>query len=292
MPNRDKPSLAALLAVVLCLGACATTSENTQEEEALEAERRLSSIASALPGRYASVVDSDVASRVLVIERRSSDRAGTLALELRQSGGGSAVRRFGLTIQPSNAPLMLEGVFAPLDENGRARGSCAMTFHLREGGLVGRTDERDCRFGQEGQATGLLKEIAFDGRQLVIGDRLVRLDDGTVMSEQVLTFLPTRTYEARLGRREGDSWRVSRDVSLTPGAPPVQPLDEADMQLGVSIGLDYFRPGSDAPVMLRLSVKDADTGEAIADAWAGARANSFGITLPSLQVGVERRAQP
>lgn len=290
MPNRDRLALAALLASALCLGACATTSEPSRET--LDAERRLSSIAGALPGRYASVAGGDTASRVLVIERRASDRPDSLALELRQSGGDSTVRRFGLTLRASDTALALDGSFAPLDETGRARGSCAMKFHMREGGLVGRTDERDCRFLQEGEATGLLKEIAFDGRQLVIGDRLINLDDERVISESVLTFMPALAYQARIGRREGDSWRVSTDSTLTPGGPAVRPRDAADMALGVAIGLDYFRPGSDAPVMLRLSVTDADSGEPIADAWAGAQADSFGITLPSLQVGVERRPQP
>lgn len=289
MPNRDRPALAAPLAIALCLGACATTN---QAPEDIAAEHRLSSIADALPGRYASVVDGNVPSRVLVIERRAGNRPGTLALELRQSGGGSPVRRFGLTLESSTALLALEGTFAPLDDDGRARASCAMTFHLRDGGLVGRTNERDCRFGRDGDATGLLKEIAFDGRQLVIGERLVRLDGDSVISEQVLTFMPARAFQARIGRREGESWRVSRDVSLRPGEPRVQPLDAADMELGIGIGLDYFRPGRDGPVMLRLSITDADSGEPIADAWAGARANSFGITLPTLQVGVESRPQP
>lgn len=278
-----RPRAAWALAAALALGGCAVT---PSAEEPEHSSAVLQQIAARLPGDYLSVREDDLGARTLTIERRSGDGVTGLALSMIQSGGGE-VRRYGIRLEPGAMDNRLDGEFALLDSRGSARRSCPMAFHLNEQGLVGETDPASCRFGEESESVGLLKEIAFDGSTLRIGDRLVDPETGEPLGpDQIIRFLPSRAFSGWLGVREGEEWRVARDFKLQTGGD-IEPLDAAQMSLGVSITLNYYRMerGSDETLM-RLTVTELRTGRVVAESWAAPGSATIGLVLPDLQVGL------
>lgn len=273
-----------LAPALLLATACATSGSSEPE-----LSPALARIQAALPGRYVSVTTDGAPAQELVIETRPGDDSSALAFHMRQRGGPGSTRRFGLKLGRGSGANQFDGEFAPLDSGGNAVRSCAMQFHLRDGGLVGETDPADCRFGEGEQVTGLLKEIAFDGRRLVIGERLVDPQDGSSRSrDEILTFLPAADYTGWLGVRDGDGWRVARELSLAPGGS-AEPLDAAEMTLGVDLRLQYYRMDrEEQTILLRLTVNDSETGDLLGEAWSEPGSSSIGLALPELQIGLSR----
>ncbi len=292
MPGRASLKVFQFAAIALMVTGCALTPRQTPDE-AEAVDTRLSAIASALPGQYASVAGTrDGQIRRLQIETRPIQRAKVLALELMQDDGEQQ-RHFALTLEPGDGALNLAGQFTPLDGDGRAVGSCAMRFHLRDGGLVGMTDPTECRFGQGDQAVGLLKEIAFDGWQLVIGDQVLPAGEADENhAADIVTYLPAINFSGWAGRLEGDAWRIARDIRLRPNGLPEQPRDAADMSLEVDIRLGYYRLASDGRQLLRLSLRDRADGSLLGESWSDTSAATIGLALPNFQVGLERLPQP
>lgn len=273
-------------ALFLLLAGCAAT-----PEPAVEADRPsplLQEIAARMPGDYISVQEEAIRAQSLSIERIASAAPRNLGLSLVQSNGqGENVRRYGLKLEPGAIENRLDGEFALLDAQGRTRRSCGMAFHATRQGLIGETDPASCRFGEAEGRVGLLKEIAFDGSRLTIADRLVDPDSGEALGpDRVIRFLPIRVYEGWLGVLEGEEWRVARAFDLRTGAS-TEPRDAADMSLGVSIALDYYRmERGDDDVLMRLTVTDSQDGELLAESWAAPGSETIGIALPDLQIGL------
>ncbi len=281
--RRPRASWLSVAALVLLLGGCAITPGAETPERPSPV---LQQIAARLPGDYLSVREDGLDSRALSIERRNSADATGLAFSMVQSGGGN-VHHYGLRLDRGPMANRLDGEFALLGSRGQVRRSCPMDFHLSEQGLVGETDPASCRFGEESEAVGLLKEIAFDGSLLRIGDRLVDPETSEPLGpDQIIRFLPSRTFSGWLGVREGEEWRVARDFSLQTGTD-IEPLDAADMSLGLSIALNYYRMerGSDETLM-RLTVTELRTGKVLAESWAAPGSATIGVALPDLQVGL------
>jgi hypothetical protein len=275
---------AGLLALVV--SGCAAGPEASNQTEQPPAV--LQQIASRLPGDYVSVRDEDRPTQSLTIDQRSARQADAVAFSLIQAGrDDGSERRYGLELAPGALDNRLDGRFALLGPDGRERRSCPMAFHLTDRGLVGETAPDSCRFGDGNDAVGLLKELTFDGMKIRIGDRLVDPETGEPRGrDRVIHFLPVRPFNGWLGVREGDQWRIARDVRLTPGSR-VEPRDAAEMSLGVAIALDYYRMerGDSGPI-LRLTVTDKRSGEVIAESWTGPKSGSIGVALPDLQVGL------
>lgn len=280
---------AALLLSVLA--GCATTSGPPAPAEAPSPILR--ELAERLPGEYVSVRGQDSPAQILRVEVRNGggeDRLGLLMVQ--QEAGANRDRRFGLQLEPAAIANRLEGRFALLEGGDQVRRSCPMDFHLTGQALVGETDPASCRFGEGAETVGLLKEIAFDGRQISIGDRLVDPETGESLGEDlVIRFLPAPEYSGWLGVREGDEWRVASDFTL-PMGEGIEPLDAAEMSLGVSLELAYYQidargEGTDA-TLLRLSVTELSTGRIIAESWAEPGSRRIGLALPDFQVGLER----
>lgn len=241
-----------------------------------------------MPGEYVSVREDQRPAQALTISREAGGEGNRLGLSMRQAAvNGEDARRFGLKLEPGAMSNRLEGEFALLDPQGRARRSCPMTFQVSERGLVGETDPTSCRFGDGEDSVGLLKEIAFDGSELTIGDRLVSPDSGeAVGNDRIIRFLPARGYEGWLGVQEDGQWRVARNFSLRTGES-IEPLDAAEMSLGLSISLNYYRMerGGDETLM-RLTVTRLEDGSVVAEAWAAPGSDTIGVALPDLQVGL------
>lgn len=271
------------------MAGCAATSQKQTSAERVPSPA-MQQIANRLPGEYISIRDEDRPAQSLRIERRSSSGPEILALSLVQNDAdGGNLRRYGLRLEAGSVENRLEGEFALLQAGGQARRSCPMDFHLTERGLVGETDPASCLFGEGAAAVGLLKEIAFDGRRISIGDRLVDPASGQARGDdQVIRFLPAPVYSGWLGVREGGDWRVARDFRLTTGGQ-IEPLDAAQMSLGVSIEVAYYRmEDDDSDTLMRLTLSDPDSGDIIAESWAEPGSRTIGVALPDLQVGLNR----
>lgn len=281
--------LPALIFSGLVLSACTTAperpTENTPGMNPLLAE-----LASALPGHYASLANDQAGPENMLnmrVERESLLDPDRVAFMLTQSQPGQADRRFLLGLEPAVDQSQFEGRFAPVSRSGEISHHCQMRFQLREDGFSGQTRAEECRFGEGNHATGLIKEIAFDGRQLVIGDRLVQLADGSAAApDQVHAFFRVRQFEGWAGRREGGDWRRASNFGLSSAGGYAEPVDAAGMSLGV--GLELRRHRLPQGHILRLSVTDLASGELIAESWADPEAEALGLALPDLQVGLNQ----
>jgi len=281
-------ALALITAVVLFAG-CATTSQTSTRTEKRPSPA-LQQIAQRFPGEYTSVIENDRPTQSLSIARRSGNESERLRLTLVQrDAGADNVRRYGLVLESAAVENRLRGSFALLEAGGQSRRSCPMDFHLTDRGLVGETDPASCRFGEGTDAVGLLKEIAFDGRRISIGDRLVDPETGEPRgADRIIRFLPAAEFSGWLGVREGEEWRIARDFGLATGER-VEPLDAADMSLGYAIGLHYYRMEHDGEnTLMRLTVTRPESGEIVAESWAAPGSRTIGVALPDLQVGLNR----
>ncbi len=271
----------------LLLAACAVNEPRTAPSRERPTSA-LQQIAARMPGEYVSVQSGDDTTRTLLVEERDADRDGNLALSLIQTAeGDDQPRYYGLELEPTDIDSRLTGRFALLDSAGSVRRSCPMRFHVTRQGLVGETTPGDCRFSDGDSEIGLLKEFAFNGRGITIGDRLIDLQSNQPRSDdQIVEFLPARAFNGWLGILEGGEWRVARDFTLRTGDRDV-PLDAADMDFGLALALNYYRmDNGDGQSLMRLTVTDRDSGEVIAEAWAEPGSGSLGIALPDLQVGL------
>lgn len=289
-PYRTRNGTRRLLIAAFSLGlaGCAATPE--ADVDPARPSPLLQQIASRMPGDYLSVQDDGQRPQSLAIESLPGDAPRSLGLRMVQSDSeGDNVRRYGLKLESTEIENRLAGEFALLDAQGQSRHTCAMTFHATSRRLVGETEPASCRFGDGDDTVGLLKEIAFDGSTITIGDRLVDPESGEALGhDRVIRFMPLRQYEGWLGVREGDEWRVAREFELATGES-IEPLDAAEMSLGVRITLDYYRMDRDGDqVLMRLTVLDHRSGKVLAESWATPGSTTLGIVLPDLQVGLRR----
>lgn len=292
-PERNRSTAGSWLLVTLAtlfLAACAV-----DQPRSTPARERptpaLQQIAARLPGEYVSVQSEGRPVQTLLVEQRGDNNDDSLALSLIQSAEGDGQRRYyGLELEPSDIDNRLTGRFALLGSGGSVRKSCPMQFHITRRGLVGETTPDSCRFGDGENEIGLLKEFAFDGRGITIGDRLVNLQsDQGQGGDQIIDFLPARDFNGWLGTFEGGEWRVARDFTLRTGEREV-PLDAADMDFGVVLALNYYRmEESGREILMRLTVTDRESGQVVAETWAEPGSGTLGIALPDLQVGLSAR---
>jgi hypothetical protein len=281
------PGLAVLLS------ACAVVPGDRDTDRPL-LDPTLLEMTTRLPGDYTTVLtrsqrlDGDHP-LLMNIEPQPGSSPEQLDFLMTQLDGQRSARLFLLSIRAGDDRQRPEGFFAPLDSAGQARRQCAMEFNLRQDGFSASTDPDTCRFGEGAQMTGLLKEIAFDGHQLVIGDRLVNLSTGEPLADdQIHAFSRVRAFSGWAGRREGDGWHRSTPFELHSGDDQIELIDAAGMSLGMSLNLHLHDPGQDQDTILRLTVSDSESGEIIAQGWADPDAESLGIALPAVQIGLQR----
>jgi hypothetical protein len=290
-PERFRDFPTAFLAAVLALILSACAASPARQPETPPETPVLAQLEARLPGRYVSVRGGDQPFQHLRIERVDAQAGRELELRLTQRGErGSPARVFGLRLSATTIATRLRGELALLDASGESRRSCPMVFQAGDEGLVGETDAGQCLFGVGDETVGLLKEMAFDGSRLTIGDRLIDPASGQPRGEdRVITFLPELEFEGWAGRLEGERWRVAQSFSLAPGQGTTEPLDAADMPLGFGISLDYYRMEQNPEdILLRLTVRDPNTGEISGEAWAEPQSGRIGLALPTIQVGLER----
>lgn len=284
---------AALAISCLALVGCTVTDSPKRDPVDTDGLMLLEQIGRSLPGSYsnhaqwrAEPQDADAPVVLEVLPDPVVD-PGRLRFRLVQQQGDAPLRSFTLTLGRAPGESRLTGEFAPLDRAGEARRACAMDFIVRGEGLVGETDPLSCRFGAGESATGLLKEIAIDGRRIVIADRVVRLPSGEpVASDQILVFDRIRRFAGWAGVREEGGWRLSQNVQLHSGGGRAQPRDAGGMSLGLGLELAYHVWREDQPPILRLAVSSLENGQLIGYAWADPDAAQIGLAVDDVQVGL------
>ncbi len=290
-PDARSLPVAALL-VTLALSGCATTHIQQPEQEREPLHPALQELAARLPGHYSTPSRAGSHRRLqLEVITDPSAPPGALHVVMRQTRGDrhdELPRRFQWQLRPIDGEDGIQGSFAPMTASGQTGRHCTMTVSLRREGVTAQTDPGDCSFGEGEQQTGLLKEIAFDGSQLVIGDRLVRIPSGEPAREDEITrFVRDRAFTGWAGVRDGRDWRMAASVELGTGSVPLEPRDASGMALGLDIAIDHYQMSRTGQIKLRLSVADTESGELLGEAWADADARSIGIVLPELQIGLE-----
>lgn len=274
---------AALVVLAGCAGTPKPAVDPSQPGPEVVADRLIGRYVGQSPGREARPV-------ALTIRRQSVPGVNPVVIELAQQSVGEDARRFAVSIAPTVVPTRVEGVFAPLGADGAPVGDCPLTGAIREDGVVLTTEAATCRFGAGNAEVGLVKEIAYDGERLLIGDRVVSADGTQRGGDRVIEFLPVHRYRGWAGRRDagGDAWRRAEDVALTSDGRSASLLDAAGMPLGVDVELAPYWPGPDQPVLLRLRAFDAETGAPIGQAWADTGARALGLAVEGFQIGLER----
>ncbi len=292
LARKSTTVLTALATTAVLITGCVTSPETTDSGWS-ENAHSLRQIGAALPGDYSTSLTREQRlggqnPLVLNVRREVLTDHDRIAFTLTQRRGNEPPRAFLLGLEPGDADNELTGLFAPLDQSGQSRRRCTMLFTLRSDGFSGQSDPETCRFGEGDQATGLLKEIAFDGSQLVIGDRLMRLPGGEPVAEdQVHAFFRIRHFSGWGGRLENGVWRLARDFDLHSAAGYIEPLDAAGMSLGFGVEISLHTLSAAGGHILRLTVTDLHDGEILAQSWADPEAESIGIALPDLQVGLD-----
>ncbi|MDT8439465.1 MAG: hypothetical protein RQ729_10700 [Wenzhouxiangellaceae bacterium] len=294
MPT-ERALAAAALALLLC--ACAAPSGTAVRGDAAIVEpgavRRAALL---LEGEYVGARVDQPSARVRLVASVERSSADGVELQLVQSTDDQAPRRFAITLEPGPFAGRLSGRFAPLDAQGMVRASCPLEVTVGDGGWLARTQPATCVFGQGEDALALSKEIAVDGRSLVIADRIdgaaAGPHDGVVT---VLELLRLSRFEVRAAVREaagsGD-WRVAETFELASDGGLFTPVDAAGMSLGIVLELAPYRSGavtgqaSDA--LLRLRALDEDGQRVLGQAWADPDARRLGLALPGMQIGLRR----
>jgi hypothetical protein len=278
-----------LLALFGVLAGCASVPEPRNAT----VSPLLQQISASATGDFASSLDDTDPAVLLTVAAEAlvggSDR---LILNLIQQEPGVAVRRFKLALRqtPEGTPNPLAGVFAPLDSNGSVVAECPMVVRAGAQGLSASTEAETCVFGTGAERIGLAKELLFSGDQVRVADRLLRGSgpDAETLSLTELRFYRLIQYAGWVGVREGDQWRIARDIRLDTANDSIEPVDAAGMSLGLIIQLDHVQlEDSDNPIV-RLSVVDAQGETTIGRAWSEPGSARIGLATPTVQVGLER----
>ncbi|MEE4329501.1 MAG: hypothetical protein V2J10_01440 [Wenzhouxiangella sp.] len=283
-----------LLGFLLLLSGCQALPESTAPDPGEDEDASiLFEIGRVLPGEYSTaVLRQDGATggdplrlSVLIEPGGQADRVQFRLIQ-QQGSGPARYFRLGFDAMPDSPGLA--GFFAPSDASGQIQRSCALRVSVRSDGFTAWTDPGECRFGEE---TGLLKEIDFDGRRLMIGDRLVRLDDAASRgTDQVHTFYPVHVYAGWAGKRAEGDWLRAERFRIHSAGGALALVDAAGMSLGVSLQLTPYRLSVEEAPLLRLQAYDSESGEVIAESWSDPGTRTLGLAVPDLQVGLQRTA--
>jgi len=286
--NRS-PAVLTLCGLVSLLTGCASAPET----RSASASSLLQQISATATGDYASSLEETDPALLLTVAAEPLVGGGDqLTLNLVQQEPGVSVRRFRLALRqtPETATYPLEGVLAPLGADGRVVAECPLVVRTGAQGLSVSTEAESCVFGTGTDRIGLAKELLFSGEQVRVADRLVRGSgpDSETLSLTELRFHRLIQYTGWVGVREGDQWRIARDLRLDTANDSFEPVDAAGMSLGLIIQLDHARLEDTGETIVRLSVVDLQEERTLARAWSEPGAARIGLATPTIQVGLER----
>ncbi|MGY6587541.1 MAG: hypothetical protein ACXIUB_04555 [Wenzhouxiangella sp.] len=212
------------------------------------------------------------------------------ALLLRQRDNQGNERPFLLVWQPDPQGQPHQAVFSPLDPNdGQALGRCPLLAQLSSAGLLAETVVEECLFGEGASRMALHKEIALDGDQLVIADRVLSQENGEPLQDDVVLRLFRRQrFELRAIDRSDGGQRLAAPSRIDTSGRSVSLSDAAGMRLPFHLRLRYYQlAGGGDEVVLRLSVLD-DQGEVVAESWGDHESIALGIAIDTIEVALQR----
>lgn len=283
-----------LIGAVLLVSACAAPSEREQSDVTASTglTGQLEALAVRLPGRYGAPrrLDQDRPGSQMRVSVGSAGNA-SLLLEIREEHEDRQ-RGFILTLAAGGTSPFIPGRFVPLQADGTPSAhSCAMRFRIRDGLLSGETDPGQCRFGTGEAGVGLLKEVALDGNRIVIADQLTGPGGSGNDAPDILRLFRLDGFRGQVRVRTGPDagWRTSQRVQARVGGNPVEPLDAADMSLGVQIRLELIEGQQPGTPLLYLQLADARSGTILGQAWGDPRTERLGLALDGAQVDLEKR---
>ena len=287
---------AAGLVVMLVMAGCVATNQQRESAPDLRsAERVAQMLAGSYAGTAASAGDGSESEPLTRLEARVERvSADGVAVRMEQRTGDGEARNFRVIFSPTTLATRLQGSFSPLGPQGEPVGECPLEVSVQSDGFVARTSPSTCRFGQGSNTAALIKEIAHDGEQLVIGDRVVDPESGEPrMPDRVLELQRVHRFVGWAGVRDGgESWRVAEDIELESDGLEVEPGDAGGMTLGLAVELAPYSVRDDRPSVLRLRVFDTASGDLLGQAWADPAATRIGLALSGVQVGLRRRDAP
>jgi hypothetical protein len=283
---------ALAVAIGLALGACAAPSERERSTTTpLASLGQLEQLAKRLPGSYGAARRLDQEQSVAQMQLSTAMRGdGTLMLELREQLE-SRQRGFILSLGSMSASTFIPGSFVPLQTDGAPSAqSCAMRFVVRDGLLSGQTDPNQCRFGSAEDGVGLLKEVALDADRVVIADQLIATGGGETSSPDILRLYRLDSFRAQVRVREQSTggWRTAEEILINVGPRAVEPLDAADMPLGVVIRLELIQSQQPGTPLLYLQAVQSGSGAELGQAWADPRSQRLGLALEKVQIDLEK----
>ncbi len=210
------------------------------------------------------------------------------ALLLRQRDASGNERPFLLYWQLDQQGQPSQAFFAPLNpSDGQALGRCPLMTRLGNTGLQAETQVEECLFGEGASRIALHKEIALDGDQLVIADRVLSAQDSQPIQDDVVLRLFRRShFELQAVDQSDGGQRLAEPASIDTSGHSVTPSDAAGMSLPFQLQLRYYQLSNNA-VVLRLTVLD-DQGEAVAEGWGDHESAALGIVTENFEVALQR----
>lgn len=263
-----------------CAGRGETVRETPVPAVALEA------LGAALAGDYVAIRHIGEPGPGVTLRVDPAPHAAGLALQLSQRQAEDE-RRFRVELEPGPLAERFAGRFIPLQQQG-GTAACPMSFSLAAGRLVGTTDPLECRFQSGELQIGLLKEIAFEGDRILMADQLLLPDGSPLRETDRLSLARLVYYSGTFAQREGNMWRIARNLELSSQGNLIEPLDAAGMSLGVLLNLEMVHtPEQDIPA-LRLQVLAEADERILAEVWSDIGADLIGLSLGDLRLELQR----
>lgn len=294
-------SLGLAVASLLALQACAVTPSS--QSDGFGDDEAVAKLAGHLTGEYTnhaqvwgarqageSVPD---AYQVTIVPLTAHDREERL-LHYRQYRVGessSPYREARLLLEPGPDGGVTQRVQRRVSDAWQPLAGCTVHWRRTGDGFEGETRNDACRFRDP--RTG---EVVTRHRRWLVGAEgftwTERRVTGQASETETLRFVPVSWYtgwagvRARAGNEEGEGeWQVERGLRLHDGGAVRQLPDAGGKAHGIR--LERLQWPNSGIRMLRLSVIEMASGEAIAYAWAPPGAAYIGIHLGWLQAGLE-----
>lgn len=304
MPMKDHTSgltVALIAACLLALQSCALApsprTDGTAEDGAVAV------LAGRLAGEYTNHAQVWAARQAgdpvpeayqVTLTPLASGGAGERMLHFRQYRSGeqaSPYREARFLLEPGPDGGVTQRVQRRVSDAWQPLAGCTIHWRQTDSGFKGETRGEDCRFRdpRTGEAVTRHRRWSVGAEGLIWEERR---SAGRDRETEILRFVPVRWYSgwagvrgrADDGRGEGD-WRVERELRLHDGGS-VRELPTAGGPVH-GIRLERLQWPASGIRMLRLSVIEMATGEAVAYAWAPPDAATIGIHLGWLQAGLE-----
>jgi len=293
--------------ILVLLSGCASQKESEKPaDETLTNTRVLAQLQQYLPGHYSNFAqqwqDQKLPLRLLDIDllRASDTEAWYLTQQRENTVSGQQLRLQILAITTS-AENHITFRFAPF--NGKASQAltavlnhqvaflegCEVTLFPAVDGLVGKTSAETCLLPGQSEHTGLIKSIKIQAGIITIGDQLA--ENGEVQGEiSIQQFYRSQQFSGWAGKISAHTaWQRAAPFVIFSDGEELALVDSDGVKIGVNIRLTQVPWKKDEKMILRLDLLDPATGKTSAYAFTDANAESIGLNLGDVQLGLKRK---